>query len=361
MANSERREEPSVRLAEGVYCPVPLDHSDMIVMGHGSGGRMTRRLVESAFLPAFENEPLLKGNDAAVLEATKNGRLALATDAHIVSPLFFPGGDIGKLSVCGAVNDLAMVGAVPSWLTASFILEEGFPLDALLRIIDSMKTAAAEAGVHIVAGDTKVTERGKGDGVFISTTSAGWVPDGRQVGGALAKPGDAVLLSGTIGDHGIAVLSARGDLAFESAIESDIAPLNGLVEDMFATTPEIHVLRDPTRGGVATALNEIAQQSGVTIHLEESRIPLDPAVSAACEMLGFDPLYLANEGKLLAIVAEDEAEDVLSVMCRHPYGVSACRIGQVGDESRGRVLMETLIGSTRIVDVLSGEMLPRIC
>jgi hydrogenase expression/formation protein HypE len=322
---------------------------------------MTRRLIESAFLPAFRNEALMRGDDAAVVDQTERGRLALATDAHIVSPLFFPGGDIGRLAVCGAVNDLAMVGAVPSWLTASFILEEGFPMDSLLKIIDSMQSAAEEAKVEIVAGDTKVTDRGKGDGVFISTTSAGWVPEGRRLGGAQAELGDVVLLSGTVGDHGIAVLSARGDLEFESTIRSDIAPLNGLVEAMFRVASSIHVLRDPTRGGVATALNEIAQQSQVSIRLEEALIPVDTAVLAACEMLGFDPLYLANEGKLLAIVAPEVADKVLGAMRSHPYGEGAQRIGVVASDHPGRVLMNTLIGSTRIVDVLSGEMLPRIC
>ncbi len=346
---------------QGAVCPVPLQHSAQVVLGHGSGGKMTQDLIERSFYPPFENPTLLRGNDSAVVTAPEGGRLAITTDNHIVAPLFFPGGDIGRLAICGAVNDLAMVGARPLWLTAAFILEEGLPLEVLERVVKSMRLAAEEAGVIIVAGDTKVAERGKADGLFINTSGVGWLPEEREVGGAQARPGDGVLLSGSIGDHGIAVLAARGELEFEAQVESDLAPLNGLVEAMFEVCPEIHVLRDPTRGGLATTLNEIARQSGVGIRLEEQKIPVNAAVNAACEMLGFDPLYVANEGKLIAMMPGEAVEAVLEAMRKHPYGKDACRIGEVVSEPAGRVLMQTAIGGTRIVETLSGEMLPRIC
>jgi hydrogenase expression/formation protein HypE len=346
---------------QGAVCPLPLIHSERVVLGHGSGGKMTQDLVTHIFYPPFENPTLLRGDDAAVIEDPLKGRLTICTDSHIVSPLFFPGGDIGRLAVCGTVNDLAMVGAQPLYLTAGFILEEGLPIDDLEKVALSMKAAAEEAGVIIVAGDTKVAERGSADGLFISTCGVGTVPTSRQVGGANAKPGDVVLLSGPIGDHGIAVLAARGELAFETEVVSDIAPLNHLVEAMFEVSTDIHVLRDPTRGGLATALNEISRQSGVAIHLEENVIPVRPAVQAACEMLGFDPLYVANEGKLVAIVSADDGDKILKAMNETSYGSQACKIGEVRAEPSGRVLMRTAIGGTRVVDILAGEMLPRIC
>jgi hydrogenase expression/formation protein HypE len=321
---------------------------------------MTQDLIENTFYPPFENPELMRGDDSAVVE-TQGGRLAVTTDCHIVSPLIFPGGDIGRLAVCGAVNDLCMVGAKPQWLTAGFILEEGLPFELLEQVTQSMRAAAEEAEVYIVAGDTKVTERGKADGIFISTSGVGVIPENRHVGGANARVGDVVLLSGPIGDHGIAVLAARGELDFKASVESDVAPLNGLVEAMFAVCADIHVLRDPTRGGLATTLNEIARQSGVGIQIEEDAVPVRAAVEAACEMLGFDPLYVANEGKLVAVVPTEACEDVLAAMRSHPYGEEACRIGEVVQEPAGRVLMRTAIGGTRIVDTLSGEMLPRIC
>jgi hydrogenase expression/formation protein HypE len=345
----------------GLVCPRPLTHEETVLLGHGSGGKMTRDLIEGTFYPPFENPILMRGDDAAVVAQLEPGKLAVSTDSHIVSPLFFPGGDIGRLAVCGTVNDLAMVGARPLWLTASFILEEGLPLLILEHVTASMKKAAQEAGIDIIAGDTKVAERSKADGMFISTTGVGWVPNGRDVSGANARPGDAVLVSGPIGDHGIAVLAARGELAFETVVESDIAPLNDLVEQMFTVCPSIHTLRDPTRGGLATALNEIARQSDVAILLEEETIPVRPPVMAACELLGFDPLYVANEGKLVAIVPSEDAEATLSVMRSAPYGNEACMIGRVEAAPAGKVLMRTAIGGTRVVDVLSGEMLPRIC
>jgi hydrogenase expression/formation protein HypE len=279
----------------------------------------------------------------------------------VVSPLFFPGGDIGRLAVCGTVNDLAMVGARPLGLTAGFILEEGLPMASLQTVIESMRLAAEEAGIRIVAGDTKVVERGKGDGVFINTSGLGWVPAGREISGRNAQPGDAVLLTGPIGEHGIAVLTARGGLALETDVRSDVAPLNRLVEVLLSAYPDVHVLRDPTRGGVATALNEIARQSGVAIQLDEAAIPVNPSVESACELLGLDPLYVANEGKALILLPEAHAQAALQLLCAQRYGEGSVQIGVVGAAPAGRVLMRTAIGGTRVVDTLAGEMLPRIC
>lgn len=345
---------------EGAYCPLPLGHANTIVLGHGSGGKLTHDLIQSAFYPPFENEALLRGDDAALLP-NEGQRLVLTTDSHIVSPLFFPGGDIGRLAVCGTVNDLAAMGATARWLTAAFIIEEGFPVESLQKVLESMKVAAQEAGVRIVAGDTKVTERGKGDGLFITTTGLGWVAPDLNISGSQARPGDKVLLSGDIGDHGVAVLAARGDLAFEAQLESDVAPLNGLVEAMLAASRAIHCMRDPTRGGLATTLNEIARQSQVGITIEENLVPVKASVEAACEMLGLDPLYIANEGKMVAVVAPEAAETVLAAMKNHPAGANACIIGEVNQDAPGRLLVQTQIGGRRIVDMLAGEILPRIC
>jgi hydrogenase expression/formation protein HypE len=344
----------------GAVCPVPLTHKEQIVMGHGSGGKMAADLIAKTFLPAFDNPALRAGDDAGVV-SVQAGKLAISTDSHVVAPLFFPGGDIGRLAVCGTVNDVAMMGAMPLYLTAGFILEEGLPLATLERVVASMKDAAAEAGVQIVSGDTKVVQRGKADGLYITTTGVGVVRPGVEIGGAQAKAGDVVILSGSMGDHGIAVLAARGELGFETDVQSDAAPLNHLIAAMMDASPNIHVLRDPTRGGVATTLNEIAHQSGKCILLNEASLPVRPAVAAVCEMLGFDPLYVANEGKLLAIVAPEDAEKVLDAMHRTKYGEEAVIIGEVQAAPQNRVLMKTAIGSTRVVDVLMGEMLPRIC
>lgn len=334
-------------------------------MGHGSGGRMTNELIQNIFAPAFSNPALQAGNDFANLglpaDALLNGSLSVSTDSHIITPLFFPGGDIGRLSVCGTVNDICMSGAIPLYLTAGFILEEGLSTDVLYRVALSMKEAAAEAGVQIVAGDTKVVERGKGDGLFINTTGIGWIPPNVHIGGQFAQPGDAVLISGSLGDHGIAVLSARGELGFETEVQSDTAPLNQLIRALLQAAPHTHVLRDPTRGGLATTLNEIAGQSKVSIWLDEEKIPVRPAVQAACEMLGFDPLYVANEGKVIVITPAEEADAALMAMRSSPYGADASLIGSVRPDSPGRVLLKTPIGGTRILDVLAGEMLPRIC
>ncbi|MFN2114202.1 MAG: hydrogenase expression/formation protein HypE [Anaerolineae bacterium] len=345
----------------GPVCPVPLTHGDRIVLGHGSGGKMMTDLIARHFLPPLDNPALRVGDDAGVVRPNPCVRLAISTDSHVVSPLFFPGGDIGRLAVCGTVNDVAMKGAVPSYLSAGFILEEGLEIEVLARVVESMRVAAEEAGVEVVAGDTKVVERGKADGLYINTAGVGLVLDGVDIGGALARPGDVVMVSGPIGDHGIAVVSARGELGLETEVLSDVAPLNHLIAAMLDASDEIRVLRDPTRGGVASALNEIARQSSVAIELDEARIPVRPAVRAACEMLGFDPLYIANEGRLLVVVGPDDEQAVLDAMHAAPYGAEAVRIGAVGEGPPGRVLMRTVFGSTRIVDVLAGELLPRIC
>lgn len=350
---------------DAATCPAPLPHQDQIVMGHGSGGRMTNDLIRRIFMPSLSNAALAENNDAARLSlpdpAQLAGNLAVSTDSHIVSPLFFPGGDIGRLAVCGTVNDVAMLGATPLYLTAGFILEEGLPVATLERVVKSMQQAAEEAGVIIVAGDTKVVEQGKADQLFINTAGVGWIPVGREIGGQFAKPGDVILLSGSVGDHGIAVLSARGELGFEAQATSDVAPLNHLIEAVLQAAPHTHVLRDPTRGGLATTLNEIAIQSRVSLLIEENSIPVQPAVQAACEMLGFDPLYVANEGKVIVIVPEAEAAAALRAMQKSPYGVMATRIGRVFPDDPGRVLLKTRLATTRLLDVLAGEMLPRIC
>src|SRR5512143_797818 len=346
---------------QGPVCSPPIQQRDRIVLGHGSGGKLMHDLIARTFLPAFDNPLLRAGDDAAVFRLSACTRLAFSTDSHVVYPLFFPGGDIGRLAVCGTVNDVAMLGAQPLYLTAGFILEEGLELDVLQRVLTSMREAAAEAGVQIVTGDTKVVQKGKADGLYINTSGLGAILTGVEIGGAQAKLGDVVILSGPIGDHGIAVLGARGELGFDAEVRSDVAPLNHLVMELLDASEQIHVLRDPTRGGVATTLNEIAKQSGVGITLFEKNLPVRPAVRAACEMLGFDPLYVANEGKLIAIVGRAEADRLLAVMRQNRYGTDAVIVGEVQSESPGRVLLKTAIGSHRIVDVLLGEMLPRIC
>lgn len=346
---------------EGAVCAPPLHHNEQIVIGHGAGGRMSHQLIQKAFLPAFQNPALQAGDDAALVDAGLRQQLSISTDSHVVFPLFFPGGDIGKLAVCGTVNDVAMLGAKPLYLTAGFILEEGLQMETLQRVIISMKEAAEEAGVQIVAGDTKVVQKGKADGLYITTAGIGVVRPNVNVSGANAKAGDAVILSGTIGDHGIAVLAARGELGFQSSLKSDVAPLNHLIATMLDASPNIHVLRDPTRGGLATTLNEIAIQSNVGILLNEKTLPIHPEVAAACEMLGFDPLYVANEGKLVTMVPREDAEKVLTAMQKTRYGEGAVIIGEVIAEPKSRVLLKTNLETTRVVDMLAGEMLPRIC
>ena len=331
-----------------------------IDMSHGSGGKAMAQLVDEVFVKAFANPLLEQRNDQAMFEVAA-GRMVVTTDSYVVSPLFFPGGDIGSLAVHGTVNDIAMAGAKPLYLTAGFIIEEGFALKDLDRIVMSMAEAARAAGVAIVTGDTKVVERGKGDGVFINTTGIGVVPSGVSPSGDRACPGDAVLVSGTVGDHGVAVMSTREGLSFETSILSDSAALHGLVAAMVAAVPGIHVMRDPTRGGLATTLNEIARQSGVGMVLSEASIPVREEVAAACELLGLDPLYVANEGKLVAICAPEDAETLLNVMKSHPLGADAAVIGTVREDSHRFVQLETTFGGKRIADWLAGEQLPRIC
>ncbi len=340
----------------------PLDlRKGRIDMNHGSGGRATTQLVEEIFLAAFDNEWLRAMDDQARCDLPA-GRLVVATDSHVISPLFFPGGDIGALSVHGTINDVAMAGATPLYLTAGFIIEEGFPLGDLKRIADSMAEAARSAKVSVIAGDTKVVERGKGDGVFITTTGVGIVDPGLDIHARRAQPHDYILVSGSIGDHGVAIMSEREHLSFDARILSDTAALHGLVRDMVRAVPTIHCLRDPTRGGLATALNEIADSSGVGMRIRESAIPIRPEVRAACEFLGLDPLYVANEGKLVAVCPGGEAERLLAVMRAHPLGAQSAIIGEVVADSLHFVEMETAFsGGSRMVDWLAGDPLPRIC
>ena len=345
---------------EGWVCPMPLRDYPNIILGHGGGGKLSAELVEHLFLPAFRNEQLEGLGDAAVFNIN-GSRLAMSTDSFVVRPLFFPGGNIGELAVNGTVNDIAMSGATPLYLSAGFIIEEGLPLATLGAIVDSMAAAAQKAGVRLITGDTKVVDKGHGDGVYINTSGVGVIPEGVHIGPHRAQPGDVVILSGTIGDHGMAVMSVREGLAFETTIESDTAALNHLVAAMLAVTNDIHVLRDPTRGGVASTLNEIAQSSQVGIVLDERKLPVKTAVRSACELLGMDPLFVANEGKLLAIVPAAAAEAVLAAMQAHPLGEEAAVIGQVVSQHPGMLVAKTGIGATRVVAMQIGEQLPRIC
>jgi len=349
---------------EGPVCPVPLKNNSTIVLGHGSGGLMTHNLIKDVFQSYFNNHFIKAGNDFAktpIPGIKGNGSLSISTDGHIIFPIFFPGGDIGRLSICGTVNDISMSGAIPMYLTASFILEEGLLISDLEKIVISMQKTAQEAGIEIVAGDTKVVEKGKGDGIFISTTGIGWLPDSINIRGDLAQPGDVILISGTIGDHGIAVLSARGDLGFQTKLVSDVAPLNHLIQSLIRDIPEIHVLRDPTRGGLATTLNEISRQSNFGMVIHENLIPINPIVQNACEVLGFDPLYVANEGKVIVILPEKFKNQALEIMKKDIYGQYATAIGEVVGDHPGRVVLKTEFGTTRMLDMMSGEMLPRIC
>jgi len=332
---------------------------DSILLAHGSGGKLSHELVEKRLLPFLANPMLNKLDDSAIFEVS--GRLAFTTDSYVVNPVFFPGGNIGRLAVCGTVNDLAMNGARPLYLSLSAIIEEGFLLGELEQVMQSVKDAAEEANVSIITGDTKVVNRGQADKLFITTSGVGLVPPGVDISGANAKAGDKVLLSGTVGDHGIAVMSQREGLKFAMALESDCAPLNKLVSELLEVSPGIHSLRDPTRGGLATTLNELARQSRVGIVIEETEIRVKEEVRAACELLGLDPIYVANEGKVVAIVDPADAGKVLAQMRRNKYGRDAAIIGKVTKEHPGKVIMKTKLGTSRIVDMLSGELLPRIC
>ena len=341
--------------------PLRLDlERGAVDMSHGSGGRAMAQLIEELFKQHLDNALLRQGNDQALFDVP-GGRMVMSTDGHVISPLFFPGGDIGSLAVHGTVNDVAMAGARPLYLAAGFILEEGFTFSELSLVVRSMAEAANRAGVPVVTGDTKVVERGKGDGIFITTTGVGLVPEGIHISGDRARPGDMILVNGTIGDHGVAVMSKREGLGFEVEIESDTAALHGLVETMVEAVPDIHCLRDPTRGGLATSLNELTRQSRVGMHMREADIPVRPEVNAACELLGLDPLYVANEGKLIAICPADKAQRLLQSMRTHPLGVDSAVIGRVVEDPHHFVQMETGLGGQRIVDWLAGEQLPRIC
>ena len=346
-------------MAFELNCPIPLRH-DTIQMAHGGGGRIMRELLEQVMLPAFRNEALDGRHDSAVV--TLNGsRIAFTTDTYVVKPRFFPGGDIGKLAVYGTVNDLAVSGAKPLYLTCAMVLEEGLPVEELQRVIASMRGAAAECGVTIVTGDTKVVDRGKGDGIFINTAGLGLVPEGVQIGPRMVQPGDAVLVSGDLGRHGIAVMSVREGLAFETPIESDCASVLPLAQALLDGGLRVHCLRDPTRGGVASVLNEIALDGGVGIELQESAIPVLPGVAGACEMLGLDPLYVACEGRMVVFVPGEEADQALTLLQGAQGGAGARIIGRVTAEGKGTVLVQTVLGTRRILDLLSGEQLPRIC
>ena len=344
----------------GLVCPVPLQDYPNIILGHGGGGKLSSELVEHIFVPAFDNEYLCKLGDSAVINVDA-GQLAFSTDSYVVQPLFFPGGSIGTLAVNGTINDLCMSGARPVYMSAGFILEEGFPISQLKAIADNMGATARQAGVTIITGDTKVVERGHGDGCYINTAGVGVVPEGIRISPNLAKPGDVIIISGTIGDHGMAIMSVREGLEFESTIESDCAALNQLVSDIVGTCPDVRVLRDPTRGGIAASLNEIATASDCGIVIEESSLPIKPAVRSACEILGFDPMFVANEGKLICIVPSDYEKEILKAMRSNELGADAAVIGHVIEEHPKMVVAKTAIGASRVVMLPIGEQLPRIC
>ncbi|MDQ6913805.1 MAG: hydrogenase expression/formation protein HypE [Verrucomicrobiota bacterium] len=344
----------------GASCPLPITNYKEIVLAHGSGGKLSQQLIEKFILPQFQNDILAPLHDGAIF-SLGDERLAFSTDSYVVSPIFFPGGDIGKLAVHGTVNDLAMCGARPRFLSVGFILEEGLPMEDFWRVVQSMHEAADAAGVKLVTGDTKVVDRGKADKIFINTSGIGVIPEGVNIQSNGARIGDKIIVSGEIAVHGIAIMSVREGLEFETEIASDSAALNGLVEDILAVTKDVHVLRDPTRGGITSALTEIAQTSKVGMLLQEAQIPISEEVKGACEILGLDPLYVANEGKLLAIVSQEDADRVLTSMRKHSLGEKAAIIGEVTDAHPGFVTMKTRVGGTRVVDMLSGEQLPRIC
>jgi hydrogenase expression/formation protein HypE len=350
----------SIDLAGGLSCPLPITEYKSVLLAHGGGGKLTQQMIQKMFLSQFRNPILEPLHDGAIFSV--NGtRLAFSTDSYVVSPIFFPGGDIGELAVNGTVNDLAMCGSRPLYLSAAFIIEEGFPMEDLWRVVLSMQEAAQKAGVLLVTGDTKVVDRGKGDKLFVNTSGVGVIEPGVDIGPKRARAGDTIIINGPIAVHGIAIMSVREGLEFDTQIMSDTAALNGLTEAMFAVSKGIHVLRDPTRGGVASALNEIAGSAGVGMMIHEEQIPISEEVKGACEILGLDPLYVANEGKLLTFVAAEETDRVLEAMQKHPLGRGAMIIGEVVSDHAGTVVMKSRIGGRRVVDMLSGEQLPRIC
>lgn len=361
MSDESTRPRAGSDLAIGPVCPIPISDYPTVQLAHGGGGRLSQMLIDDLFVAAFGNPVLDQLHDGAVL-AVEKGRLAISTDSFVISPIFFPGGDIGALAVHGTVNDVAMCGARPFAITVGFILEEGLPMEDLWRVVQSMRQAADAAGVAIITGDTKVVDRGKGDGIYINTTGLGVVPDGVDISPERLEPGDQVIVSGAIAVHGIAIMAVREGLEFETRLESDCASLHGLTAAILdAGGDAVHALRDPTRGGVASALNEMAGQAGVGVRLDQRSIPLWEEVRGACEILGFDPLYVANEGKCLAVVAPEAAEAVLEAIRSHPLGAEAAVIGEVVEKHPGRVVLRSSIGGERVVDMLSGEQLPRIC
>jgi len=349
-----------VDLSAGPVCPIPISDYSSVLLAHGGGGKLTHQLIQRMFVPQFSNEMLTTMHDGAVFSAG-GAMLAFSTDSYVIKPVFFPGGDIGELAVNGTVNDLAMCGARPLYLSSALIIEEGLPMDDLWKIVVSMQAAAQKAGVSLVTGDTKVVDRGKGDGIFITTSGIGIVEQGVTIDPRRARPGDKIIVNGPVAVHGIAIMSVREGLAFDTEIRSDTAALNGLVDVILRAGSDVHVLRDPTRGGVASVANEIAQSSGQGILLDEAAVPVGEEVRGACEILGLDPLYVANEGKLLAFVDPSSAERVLAGMRAHPLGRESVVIGEVVAEHPGVVVMKSRIGGTRVVDMLSGEQLPRIC
>lgn len=332
---------------------------DKVILAHGSGGRLSHDMIERLLMPHLANPVLDRMDDSAVIEL--KGRIAFTTDSYIIKPVFFPGGDIGRLAICGTINDLATSGAVPKYLSLGLIIEEGLPVADLERIMASVSETAKESGVLIVTGDTKVVDHGSADRIFINTSGIGVIPEGIDISGANAKDGDKVIVSGTIGDHGIAVMAQREGLKFSVPVESDCAPLNGLVSDILKVSANIHCLRDPTRGGLATTLNELASQSGVGIQIYEDKIPVKDAVRGMCEILGFDPLYIANEGKMVIIAANEDTDTIIAALRKNRYGKDATVVGEVTDQHKGRVVLKTMLGSSRIVDMPAGDLLPRIC
>jgi hydrogenase expression/formation protein HypE len=357
---TKNNKEPVVKTGDSFVCPIPIEQYPNVLLAHGGGGKLTHQLIEKMFLPAFGNAMLEARHDGAVIDIPSS-KLAFTTDSYVVQPLFFPGGDIGALAVNGTVNDLAMCGARPLYMSAGFILEEGLPMDTLWRVVQSMKAAAEHAGIQLVTGDTKVVNRGKGDGIFINTAGIGVIETKYPISPSGVKPGDAILLSGDIGRHGIAIMAMREGLEFESTVASDCADLSGIVLSLIASGMEVHCLRDLTRGGLASALIEIAEASRLHFEIDENAIPVPEDVRGACEILGFDPLYVANEGRFVSFIPAPQAERALQLLRAHPLGERACMIGIIQEENPGLVTMKSRIGATRVVDMLSGEQLPRIC